>query len=151
MGPRRAELEHSETFRRLRPMTREAVRAVMRPVKLKRKDMVYGYEEFGDALYFIVEGEVEIRLPTRVYHYKRLAKLGPGSFFGEDAFMDPAPRSAAAVVTRDAELLMLDRQCLESLSERRQREAWSVLYEIGGSLARQLRWTQEELRRLERW
>ena len=98
-----------------------------------------------------VEGEVEIRLPTRVYHYKRLAKLGPGSFFGEDAFMDPAPRSAAAVVTRDAELLVLDRQCLESLSERRQREAWSVLYEIGGSLARQLRWTQEELRRLERW
>lgn len=149
--PQRAELEQSEIFQRLRPRTREAVRAVMRPLSLKRKKMVYAYEEFGDALYFILEGEVEIRLPTRVYHYKRLAKLGPGSFFGEDAFMDPAPRSAAAVVTRDVELLVLDRQCLESLSERQQREAWFVLYEIGGSLARQLRWTQTELRRLERW
>ena len=99
----------------------------------------HGYHCFNMGRFFMPE---EVERVHAFIHWMRL---------GEDAFMDPAPRSAAAVVTRDAELLMLDRQCLESLSERRQREAWSVLYEIGGSLARQLRWTQEELRRLERW
>ena len=107
------------------------------------------YGDVGDALYFILQGEVEIRLPTRIYHYKRLAKLGAGSFFGEDAFLDPAPHTATAVVTEDAELLVLDRQGIESLAEKRQREAgWAVLYELGGSIARQLRWSQSELRRL---
>lgn len=148
----RVELEQSEVFLHLSPKTGAAVKAMMRPLSLKRKKMVYAYEEFGDALYFILRGQVEIRLPTRVYHYKRLAKLGAGSFFGEDAFFDPAPRAAAAVVTQDAELLVLDRGFFESLEHKRQREVgWALLQEVGSSLARQLRWTQSELRRLERW
>ena len=148
----RVELEENELFRRMKPKTREALKTVMRPVSVSRKQTVFTYGELGDALYFLLQGEVEIRLPTRIYHYKRLAKLGAGSFFGEDAFLDPAPHTATAVVTEDAELLVLDRRGIESLAEKRQREAgWAVLYELGGSLARQLRWSQSELRRLERW
>jgi CRP-like cAMP-binding protein len=151
-SPRRAQLEYNEIFQHLRPNTREAIKAMMRPLSLERKQIVYAYEELGHALYFILEGEVEIRLPTRIYHYKRLAKLGPGSFFGEDAFLEPAPRTATAVVTRDAELLVLDRQCIESLQEPIQQEvSWALLYEVSRSLARQLRWAQLELKRLERW
>lgn len=149
---RRVELEDNEIFREMNPKTREAIRAIMRPVSVKRKQVVFHYGEPGDALYFIIQGEVEMRLPTRVYHYKRLGKRGPGSFFGEAAFLDPAPRSATAFVTRDVDLLVLDRQAVESLAERRQREAgWAVLYELGASLARQLRWSHSELMRLERW
>jgi SulP family sulfate permease len=148
----RVELEQNELFRRLKPKTREALEAVMRPLSLKRKEMVFTYGGLDNSLYFILQGEVEIRLPTRVYHYKRLAKVGPGSFFGEGCFLDPAPRTATAVVTQDVELLALDRQAIESLAEKRQREAgWAVLYELGGSLAQQLRWSRSELRRLERW
>jgi len=149
---RRVELDDNEIFRDMKPKTREAIRAVMRPVSLKRKQVVFNYGEPGDALYFIIEGEVEMRLPTRVYHYKRLGKRSAGSFFGEAAFLDPAPRAATAFVTRDVDLLVLDRQAVESLAERRQREAgWAVLYELGASLARQLRWSHSELMRLERW
>ncbi len=149
---RRVELEHNELFRRMKPKTREALKSIMQPLSLKRKEIVFNYGELGNTLYFILQGEVDIRLPTRVYHYKRLAKLGPGSFFGESAFLDPAPRTATAVVTQDVELLTRDRPAIESLAEKRQREAgWAVLYELGGSLARQLRWSRSELRRLERW
>jgi SulP family sulfate permease len=148
----RIELENNELFRRMKPKTREALAAVIHPLALKRKDVVFTHGEFGDALYLILQGEVELRLPTRIYHYKRLAKLGPGSFFGEDAFLDPAPRTATAIVTQDAELLVLDRQGIETLARKRQREAgWAVLYELGGSLARQVRWSRSELQRLERW
>ncbi len=148
----RVEFEDNELFRRMKPKTREAIKAVMRPLAVSRKHTVFNFGDVGDALYIIVQGEVEMRLPTRVYHYKRLAKLGAGSFFGENAFLDPAPHTATAVVTRDAELLVLDREGIESLAQKRQREAgWAVLYELGGSLARQLRWSRSEIRRLERW
>jgi len=146
------DLEQNELFRSMKPKTREALKAVMKPLSLKRKEIVFTYGGPDNTLYFILQGEVDIRLPTRVYHYKRLAKLGPGSFFGESGFLDPAPRTATAVVTKDVELLTLDREAIESLAEKRQREAgWAVLYELGGSLARQLRWSRSELRRLERW
>ena len=148
----RVDLEQNELFRSMKPKTREALKAVMKPLSLKRKEIVFTFGGPDNTLYFILQGEVDIRLPTRVYHYKRLAKLGPGSFFGESGFLDPAPRTATAVVTKDVELLTLDREAIESLAEKRQREAgWAVLYELGGSLARQLRWSRSELRRLERW
>jgi len=145
------ELGQTELFKNLSPETYEALMAVMQPRTLKRKEVVYAYGEFGDTLCFIVRGQVEIRLPTRVYHYKRLAKLGPGSFFGEVAFLDPAPRTATAVATRNTNLLMLSRKSFESLKEERQKEAgWAVLCKVARSMSQQLRWAQSEMKRLER-
>ena len=151
-GSQRLEADDNEIFRGMKPKTRDAVKSVMRPLSLKRKQAVFNYGEPGDAIYLILQGEVEMRLPTRKYHYKRLGKQRPGSYFGEAAFLDPGPRSATAFVTQDAELLVMDRAAVDALAEKRQREAGlSVLYELCSSLARDLRQTRAELRRLERW
>jgi CRP-like cAMP-binding protein len=128
-----------------------AAAAVALPQAIKRKEVVYAYGDPGDSLYFIERGQVEIRLPTRIYHYKRLAKLGPGSFFGEVAFLDPAPRTATAIATRNTNLLVLSRQSFESLKEEGQKEAgWAVLCKVARSMSHQLRWAQSEMKRLER-
>ena len=141
-----------EIFKQLDSETLETLLVVMQPLSIKRKQMVYAHEESGDTLYFILQGQVEIRLPTRIYHYKRLAKLGPGSFFGEVEFLDPGPRTATALVTRNADLLALNRESFDSLKEGRHKQAaWAVLSEVAQSTSRQLRWSQSELRRLERW
>ena len=149
----RLEADDNEILRRMKSKTRDAVKNVLRSLSLKRKQAVFNYGEPGDALFLILKGEVEMRLPTRKYHYKRLGKHRPGSYFGEVAFLDPGPRSATAFVTQDVELLMLDREAVDSLAKKRQHEeCLSVLYELGGlSLARNLRLTRAELRRLERW
>ncbi len=145
------ELTETELFKHLSRQTREALKALMYADSKKRKEVVYAYGEFGDKLYFIESGQIEIRLPTRIYHYKRLAKLGPGSFFGEEAFLDPAPRTATAVATRDAKLLVLSRNSFESLNEEGLRDArWAVLCNVARSLSQQLRWAQSEMKRLER-
>jgi len=124
----------------------------MRPLALKHKERVFNYGEAGDALYLILEGEVEMRLPTRVYHYKRLGKRGPGTYFGGAGFLDPGPRAATAFVKRDVELLVFDRSAMESLARKQQRDAGqAVLYELGASQAHSLRLAVAELRRLERW
>jgi CRP-like cAMP-binding protein len=145
------ELGQTELFKNLSSETYEALMAAMLPQTIKRNEVVYTYGEFGDTLYYIEQGQVEIRLPTRIYHYKRLAKLGPGSFFGEVAFLDPAPRTATAVATRNTNLQVLSRKQFKSLKEERQKEAaLAVLYKVAKSMSQQLRWAQSEMKRLER-
>ena len=52
--------------------------------------------------YFIIDGEVEIRLQSRE------AYLGPGQFFGEVALLTGAPRNATVVAAQPCTLLSLD-------------------------------------------
>jgi voltage-gated potassium channel len=58
-------------------------------------------QEAGDSMFFISEGEVEVRLP------RGPVRLGPGAFFGEMALLDRLPRSATIVTTQPSTLLVL--------------------------------------------
>jgi len=56
----------------------------------------------GDSMFFIAEGEVEVRAgATRI-------KLGPGQFFGEAALITGGPRNATVVAAAPTRLLRLD-------------------------------------------
>jgi CRP/FNR family cyclic AMP-dependent transcriptional regulator len=59
--------------------------------------------EPGDALYVILEGAVVVRRNRR-----RLARLGPGDYFGELALLDGGARSATVEATDPTRLLVLD-------------------------------------------
>ncbi len=58
-------------------------------------------DEPGESMFFISEGEVEVRLP------RGAIALGPGTFFGEMALLDRLPRSATVVTTAPTTLLVL--------------------------------------------
>ncbi|MCW5736517.1 MAG: cyclic nucleotide-binding domain-containing protein [Enhydrobacter sp.] len=58
-------------------------------------------DEPGESMFFISEGEVEVRLP------RGAVALGQGAFFGEMALLDRLPRSATVVTTRPTTLLVL--------------------------------------------
>ncbi len=58
-------------------------------------------DEPGDSMFFISEGEVEVRLP------RAPVRLGQGGFFGEMALLDRLPRSATIVTTQPTTLLVL--------------------------------------------
>src|SRR5205085_8032838 len=56
----------------------------------------------GDRMYFIIDGEVEVQLPTQN------VILGPGQFVGEVALLTGAPRNATVVALEACTLLALD-------------------------------------------
>lgn len=56
----------------------------------------------GDSMYFIADGEAEVRTPTA------RIPLAPGQFFGEMALISGAPRSATVVAVTAMRLLRLD-------------------------------------------
>ncbi len=69
--------------------------------------------EPGDAMYFIVSGEVTVQLTPKP------VILGPGSFFGEMALLFGTPRSATVIATKPSVLLVLDIADFRELAGRR--------------------------------
>ena len=67
----------------------------------------------AEAMYFVVEGEVEVQLKP---HHLR---LGPGEFFGEMALIDRRPRGSTVVATKPSQLLVLDVADFRMLTVRR--------------------------------
>lgn len=58
-------------------------------------------DEPGDSMFFISEGEVDVRLS------RQPVRLGQGGFFGEMALLDRLPRNATIVTTQPTTLLVL--------------------------------------------
>lgn len=129
----------------------EALGGAMRPISLGRDRALFRVGEDGDALYVVTAGEVDIRLPTTQHHYKRLAKYGPGTIFGEVAFLEKSTRTADAVAVVKTKLLMLPRDGFEELAKRDPGVTHAVLSALARIQAERLRWSARELRRLAEW
>ncbi|HYF55918.1 MAG TPA: cyclic nucleotide-binding domain-containing protein, partial [Salinarimonas sp.] len=64
-----------------------------------------------DAIYFLVSGEVEVRMPDGE------RRLGPGEFFGEIAVLRGGERTATVVAVADSKLLWLGAHDLHHLMD----------------------------------
>ena len=111
----------------------------------------------GDALYVVIEGEVEVCVSTEGGRSVRMAALGPGAVIGEMAVLDGSGRSADCTASRRSRLLRISRDAAIAALEaepkallalvaemsRRLRKADaaledSALLDLGGRLARLL-------------
>jgi len=64
---------------------------------------IFSEGDEGNSMYIIVSGEVQINADGHT-----LATLGETEFFGDLSLLDPAPRSASAMTTRDSVILELN-------------------------------------------
>ncbi|MBU2580346.1 MAG: Crp/Fnr family transcriptional regulator [Alphaproteobacteria bacterium] len=67
-------------------------------------EKVFLADEDGGAMYVVRSGQVDILIYGRV-----LESVGPGGIFGEMSLIDESPRSAAALVSKNTEVAILDR------------------------------------------
>jgi uncharacterized membrane protein len=67
----------------------------------------------GDALYVVIEGQVEVFVLNPVGEHIVMERALPGQFFGEISLLDSGPRSASAIATEALHALVVDRGDLE--------------------------------------
>src|SRR4051794_19480154 len=71
-------------------------------VDFRAGDVLMTEGETGHEFYVVIDGEVGV---TR--GGDTLAKLGPGAYVGEQALLDPGPRTATVTALRDTQAVLL--------------------------------------------
>ncbi len=69
--------------------------------------------EYGRELYVILRGAADVKVDGR-----KVSELTPGDFFGELAFLHPAPRSATVTARTDMRVMVLDSRAMDVIVER---------------------------------
>jgi len=96
--------------------------------------------DHGRECFIIEEGQIVIRKRGQV-----LGELKPGDYFGEMSFIDVPRRSASAVVTRDAKLLVLRRNQFLQLLKQDSELAAKLMWQLLQKLSRLVRVTNRQL------
>src|SRR5215469_5390470 len=82
--------------------------------EFRKGTVLFREGEPGKEMFVIQSGKISISKRVRDVD-KVLAILGPGEFFGEMAIISNRPRNAAAAVTEDSRLLVIDPKTFEGM------------------------------------
>ena len=100
--------------------------------KLEAGQTLFQAGEPGDSLFVVYSGEVELYIKDTTGQKIVLTIARAGELFGELALLDSGPRSATALALTDAELLILDRDDLLLLFQKRPDAALHMLAAMSG-------------------
>lgn len=92
----------------------------------------------GDAMYFVLEGELRARVMTGDRE-TILSTFGPGDFFGDIALFDHGPRSADVLANIDSTILRLSSVAFERLAKEAPALATPFLQATSRTLASRIR------------
>lgn len=105
----------------------------------KKGDFLFQQGDPADALYLIVEGEIDIE-KTVDEHVSKIATLVPGVVVGEMSLLTNEDRSAAArVVSDEATLLTIAWKDLQRMMTENQSAAYKLIYALARLLAHRLK------------
>lgn len=108
-------------------------------------ERIFTEGELGASLFIILRGTVAIAQGAGA-RITEVARLGPGSYFGEFAIFDGGPRTATSTATEaGCTLLVLERQTFIQFGEKNPK----VLLEIIRGLTRTVRRLNDQLRVLK--
>src|SRR3954462_11044613 len=93
---------------------RAALAAKVEGISAPAGTILFNYGDPGESLYIVQEGQVEILFKNDTGQRMVLERPGPGDFFGELSLIDAALRTALALVTKDLQDVMVDREDLEA-------------------------------------
>jgi len=102
-------LARSKLFQGIDSPRLESIRGRGRILTVALSELVVEEGQPSTSLYVIVDGELEVFLPTTSDRFTRvgIATLGPGDCIGEYAFIDDEPASASVAATRPTQLFTM--------------------------------------------
>lgn len=116
--------------------------------KMEVGDFLFHYGDFGEELFVILCGEVEVFLPYAKKKKLRLSNIGAGMTIGEIAFLEPGSRTAAGRVIIAGEVAILQHNTLKKLFLEHSELGRRLLMHLGRDVGEKLRLADAELRRL---
>jgi len=116
-----------EMFELLHEDDQQAVADVVDAVQLEAGQTLFQAGEPGDSLFVVRSGSIELFIKDTAGQRIVLTVVEEGGLFGELALLDSGPRTATALALTDAELLVLDREDLLLLFQKRPDAALHML------------------------
>ena len=111
-------------------------------------ELVFGADTVGHELMLISRGEVKVTLPMADGKTIHLTTFSRGQFFGEMSFLDGRAHSADVHVTRDTELIAIDRKAFARVATGDPVMSISVMRAVALAIADRLRHANAELREM---
>jgi len=121
-----------EIFELLHEDDRAALAKVVDSVKLSAGETLFQAGEPGESLFVVRSGSVELFIKDTAGQKIVLTVAGEGDLFGELSLLDTGPRTATATALSDVELLVLDREDLLLLFQKRPDAALHMLAAMSG-------------------
>ena len=125
-------LATTKMFELLDEDDRIALAQVIDEQKVPAEHMLFQAGDPGDSLFIVETGEIELFIKDTAGQKIVLTTAGPGDMFGELAMLDSGPRTATALALTDSEVLVLDRDDLVLLFQRRPDSALHMLAALSG-------------------
>jgi CRP-like cAMP-binding protein len=136
--PRLERLRHLSLFVNLTPGELQIVDGLLHEREYLDGEIIFDEGEEGQAIYIIAAGDVLICRQGKG-ETGRLAQLGPGTFFGELALLDNAPRSAQARAASACQLIVFFRDDFVGLLDTHARIASKISRELARHLGARMR------------
>lgn len=109
VGTRTAVLEKVDLFAGVDTATLERLLEAGRALAARGGEYVVRQGEYGDTFFVLLRGEASVQVAGEDGRMREVARLTPGSYFGELAMLGAGERKASVQIQRDAELLELRR------------------------------------------
>ena len=120
-------LGYIRMFELLNEDDRQALAEVIDELTVPFGHMLFQAGDPGDSLFIVREGAIELFIKDTAGQKIVLTVAENGDMFGELAMLDSGPRTATAVALTDSEVLILDRDDLMLLFQRKPEAALHML------------------------
>jgi CRP/FNR family transcriptional regulator, cyclic AMP receptor protein len=125
-------LANIRMFENLNEDDRIALANVVDELKVTEGHMLFQAGDPGDSLFIVRVGQIELFIIDTVGQKIVLHVAQTGDMFGELAMLDSGPRTATALALMDSEVLVLDRDDLILLFQRKPEAALNMLASLSG-------------------
>jgi CRP-like cAMP-binding protein len=127
-------MTNSSVLSLLSPARRKALARAGSVVNIERHGFLCQRGDPGDAVFLVLEGEIEVKTSSREGREVRYASFGPASVVGEMAALDGGVRSADMVATRRSEIWRIPRQPLIEALQAEPAAAVALVAELAARL-----------------
>ena len=136
--PRLQRLRNLSLFVNLTPAELQIIDGLLHERNYLAGEVIFDQGDEGQAIYIVASGEVAICRQGQG-DSGRVAKLGPGTFFGELALLDNSPRSAQARAETASQLIVFFRDDFVGLLDTHARIASKISRELARHLGARMR------------